>query len=211
MAKQKQKYYVVWVGREQGVFTDWETCKAQVEGFEGAKYKSFPTKDEAQNAFMSSPEDYIIRKGKTRETVDSSSVASGIIYPSLSVDAACSGNPGVMEYQGVDTQTGQVIFHRGPFLNATNNIGEFLALVHGLAYMKKNGYSYPIYSDSRTAQSWVRQGKCKTKMPIDTINPEVADLIQRAEKWLHTHSYSTQIIKWDTGQWGEIPADFGRK
>jgi len=211
MAKQKQKYYVVWVGREQGIFTDWETCKAQVQGFEGAKYKSFPTKEEAQNAFMANPDDSIGKNNNKKTMASNSTIAQHVIYPSLSVDAACSGNPGMMEYQGVDTRTGQVIFHQGPFANATNNIGEFLALVHGLAYMQKHGYDYPIYSDSKTAQSWVRQRKCKTKMTADQLIPEVVDLIQRAELWLQTHTYNTPIIKWDTEQWGEIPADFGRK
>lgn len=207
MAKKKQKFYVVWVGREQGIFSDWDACRAQVEGFEGAKYKSYPTMEEARAAFMSDIAESI---GKKQPLIKREMPAT-IIYPSLSVDAACSGNPGVMEYQGVDTQTGQVIFHRGPFQAATNNIGEFLALVHGLAYMQKNGYTYPIYSDSRTAQSWVRQRKCKTKLPMTQENRQLFELIARAERWLNTNKYTTQIIKWDTDKWGEIPADFGRK
>ena len=207
MAKKKQKFYVVWVGREQGIFTDWDDCKVQVEGFEGAKYKSYPSMEEARAAFMSDAGECIGKK----EPVAKRDIPAEVIYPSLSVDAACSGNPGVMEYQGVDTQTGQVIFHRGPFQAATNNIGEFLALVHGLAYMQKNGYTYPIYSDSRTAQSWVRQCKCKTKLPMTQDNKQLFELIARAERWLNTNKYTTLIIKWDTDKWGEIPADFGRK
>ena len=209
MAKQKQKFYVVWVGREQGVFSDWESCKQQVEGFEGARYKSYPTMEEAEHAFMSGYENEIKTQTDNIKNTRPKPMQGQVIYPSLAVDAACSGNPGIMEYRGVDTKSGEVIFHKGPFRNATNNIGEFLALVHGLAYMQKNAYPYPIYSDSVTAQSWVRQKTCKTK--LTNLTPELTDLIQRAEKWLHTHTYQTQIIKWDTDRWGEIPADFGRK
>lgn len=210
MAKQKQKFYVVWAGREQGIFTSWNDCKKQVEGFEGAIYKSFDSMQEAQKAFMSEPHNYI-GKGKKSQPAQKRQLPAAVIYPSLSVDAACSGNPGVMEYRGVDTKTGQVIFHQGPFADATNNIGEFLALVHGLAYMQKMGYNYPIYSDSRTAQSWVRQRQCKTKLPVTWSNETVFELVRRAEQWLRTHSYTNTIIKWDTDNWGEIPADFGRK
>ena len=189
MAKQKQKFYVVWVGREPGIYGDWDSCKAQVEGFEGARYKSYPTKEEAEQAFIS---------GNAKAVVGQKPLSEHVVYPSLSVDAACSGNPGIMEYRGVDTKSGEVIFHKGPFQNATNNIGEFLALVHGLAYMQKNGYNYPIYSDSRTAQSWVRQRQCKTKLPVTPANEAVFELVRRAEQWLRTHSYTNTIIKWDT-------------
>lgn len=210
MAKQKQKFYVVWVGREQGIYTDWDSCKKQVEGFEGAQYKSYNNIEDAQKAFLTGAGKNLYNKYNAQIT-PIANLHHEIIYPSLSVDAACSGNPGEMEYQGVDTQTKQRIFHQGPFSEATNNIGEFLALVHALAYMQKNGYTYPIYSDSVTAQSWVRQKKCKTKLAETPENKTLFDLIHRAEQWLHTHTYTNKIIKWDTDHWGEIPADFGRK
>ena len=63
------------------------------------------------------------------------------------VDAACSGNPGPMEYRGIDLATGAVVFHYGP-VHGTNNIGEFLAIVHALALMEQKGIRKTIYSDS---------------------------------------------------------------
>ena len=137
---------------------------------------------------------------------------SKIIQDSLSVDAACSGNPGQMEYQGVYTKTKDPIFHQGPFPEGTNNVGEFLAIVHGLAYLKKEGrLTTPIYSDSKTAQAWVRNRKAKTNLAQTPRNKPIFDLIDRAEKWLQTNTYQNPILKWDTENWGEIPADFGRK
>lgn len=133
------------------------------------------------------------------------------ILDSLAVDAACSGNPGPMEYQGVYVRTRQVIFKVGPMEGGTNNIGEFLAIVHGLALQEKQGTSLPIYSDSVNAQLWVRQGICKTKLEENETNAPIFDMIRRAEQWLRTHTYRVPIYKWETKLWGEIPADFGRK
>ena len=130
---------------------------------------------------------------------------------SIAVDAASSGNPGRMEYQGVDTQTGKLLFHQGPFAQGTNNVGEFLALVHGLAYLKKEGSDRLLYTDSRIAMGWVRKKKCGTKLVPHSSNKILFELISRAESWLKTNTYSTTIVKWETKAWGEIPADFGRK
>jgi len=133
------------------------------------------------------------------------------IIEALAVDAACSGNPGPMEYRGVYIRNGQEIFRIGPLQGGTNNIGEFLAIVHGLALQEKQGTRLPIYSDSVNAQLWVRQGICKTKLEETEENAKIFELIRRAESWLRTHSFRLPIYKWETKQWGEIPADFGRK
>ena len=87
------------------------------------------------------------------------------------VDAACSGNPGPMEYQAIDLQT---------------------------------GYQY-------NAILWVSKGKCKTALERNPKTEQLFQIIARAENWLKTHQYRNPIIKWETKQWGEVPADFGRK
>ena len=130
---------------------------------------------------------------------------------SIAVDAASSGNPGKMEYRGVDTQTHKQLFHQGPFQQGTNNIGEFLALVHGLAFLQKKGSDRIIYTDSRIAMGWVKKKKCNTKLKRTAKNQALFELVARAENWLKTNTYNTKIVKWETKAWGEIPADFGRK
>ena len=131
--------------------------------------------------------------------------------PSWAVDAACSGNPGPMEYQCVDLQTGAQVFHFGP-VQGTNNIGEFLAIVHALALMEKQGITDKvIYSDSYNAILWVNKKHCKTTLERNSKTEQLYQVIARAEQWLRTHKVTTPIIKWETKQWGEIPADFGRK
>ena len=203
----KKKWYVVWKGLEPGVYESWLECKLQIDGFEGAVYKSFENQLKAIEAFRSDSKNYI----KNKKTPDSRYYSTYTILPGLAVDAACSGNPGNMEYRGVYTETGKEIFHIGPFEEATNNIGEFLALVHGLALLKKQNSDIPIYSDSINAIKWVKNKKCKTQLTPCKANEKVFDLIERAEKWLNENSCSNQIIKWETNVWGEIPADFGRK
>ena len=126
------------------------------------------------------------------------------------VDAACSGNPGIMEYQAIDLATGARVFHFGPVFG-TNNIGEFLAIVHALALMERQGIQKVIYSDSYNAITWVNKKKCKTTLERSPRTEQLYQIIARAENWLRTHGVRTPIIKWETQQWGEIPADFGRK
>ena len=129
----------------------------------------------------------------------------------IAVDAACSGNPGPMEYRGVDLRTGQQIFHFGP-VSGTNNIGEFLAIVHALALLQQQGMPHKtIYSDSYNAMLWVKKKKCKTTLERTPQTERLHQIITRAENWLRTHTYANPIVKWETERWGEIPADFGRK
>lgn len=128
----------------------------------------------------------------------------------LCVDAACSGNPGPMEYRGVHLPTGKQVFHFGP-MHGTNNIGEFLAIVHALALMKQKGLKIPVYSDSYNAILWVNKRQCKTKLERSEKTEELFNLIARAEKWLRENPDHAPVLKWETAVWGEIPADFGRK
>lgn len=208
----KPKYYVVWQGVEPGIYETWEECLLQIKGFAGAKYKSFESMQEAEEAFASSPYDYV--KPKAEKTTparrEDAPLPPEVLENSLAVDAACSGNPGQMEYRGVHVASRQQIFHFGP-LYGTNNIGEFLAIVHGLALLKQKNIQMPIYSDSVNAIGWVNKKQCKTKLERNEKTEELFKLIERAEKWLAQNTYTTQILKWDTKKWGEIPADFGRK
>ena len=167
----KQKFYVVWEGVTPGVYTSWTDCQLQIKGYEAAKYKSFDTREEAERALTMSPYAYIGKNAKAKSggpKPSSDTLPSCVIDNSLAVDAACSGNPGPMEYRGV-------------------------------------------HSDSANAISWVRQKKCKTKLPRTPETEELFLLIERAEKWLQGNTYTTRILKWETKEWGEIPADFGRK
>ena len=214
----KKKFYVVWEGVKPGIYHSWGECKAQVSGFENALYKSFSTLEEAEKAYSANPWKSLntLQKKKVKSTSPSESPAAPdstakILPESIAVDAACSGNPGLMEYRGVFVGDGKEIFHVGPMAEGTNNIGEFLAIVHALALLKKKNSSIPIYSDSVNAMKWISHKKCRTKLAQTPANKPLFERIERAEAWLHTHSYSNPILKWETKLWGENPADFGRK
>lgn len=210
----KKKYYVVWEGVNPGIYTTWTECQLQIKGYEGAIYKSFNTRPEADIAYNTPPTEYInqasTRKSNSINLDDIDNFPKDVALNSISIDAACSGNPGMMEYRGVYTATGQELFRFGPIWG-TNNIGEFLAIVHGLAYIKQNGWDIPLYTDSTNAIKWVDAKQCNTKLHVDPKSLEVHELIIRAQFWLLNNIFTTQILKWDTSKWGEIPADFGRK
>lgn len=209
MAK-KQKYYVVWKGNEPGIYDNWKDCERQIRNFDGAVYKSFFDKDLAEKAYNADPKDYIGKDfGKMTEAEKEK--FGKPIQDSICVDAACSGNPGIMEYRGVDTQSGAELFRMGPFQHSTVNLGEFLALVHGLAFLAERNMEWPIYSDSKTAMKWVRDKKVNSKLERLPQNEKMFGLVDRALVWLKNNDYPNKIIKWETAAWGEIPADFGRK
>ena len=205
------KYYVVWKGRRRGIFPSWAECEKQVKGFEGAEYKAFGSVAEARTALAAGYARYRGRPaslGKWKRSPDKPRI------PSLSVDAACSGSPGRLEYRGVETETGQRVFNAGPFAQGTNNIGEFLAIVEALRWLETHRLHWPVYSDSENAIGWVQQQKCNTKLRPTPANRRLFGIIHRAEadlRALGAHESKPVILKWDTEAWGEIPADFGRK
>lgn len=202
----KVKFYVVWKGRVPGIYNTWPECQAQVMGFEKAMYKSFTSRKEAETAFKQNPWSVLNKENKST----SSTSSAGIISNSLSVDAACSGNPGKMEYRGVHVSTKEEWFLM-EFPLGTNNIGEFLAIVHALSVLNRRNINIPIYTDSATALAWVRKKKCGSKLEENAETASLFDFIRRAEKWLIENSWTQPLLKWDTKKWGEIPADFGRK
>ena len=212
MAK-KQKYYTVWKGRKTGVFDTWKEAEEQIKGFEKAQYKSFDTLKEAEDAFKGNYWQSVqkTQAGVAGKQIKSSALVGKPNLESISVDAACAGNPGKLEYQGVETGTKRVLFSMGPFPEGTVNIGEFLAIVHGLAFLKKHNSDLPIYSDSKTAIAWVKNKAVKTKLERNKKNEELFQLLERGEIWLKENTYPNKILKWETEYWGENPADYGRK
>ncbi len=212
MAGKKKKFYTVWRGNETGVFESWKDCQKAIDGYGGAIYKSFPTEDQAWTAYDGNYADYIGKdKRQSRLSARELAAIGKPIPDSLSVDAACNSKTGLMEYRGVDTRSGAVFFKMGPFEKGSNNIGEFLAIVHALAWCKQHNYTWPIYTDSQTALAWVRNKKARTKVSPSAVNKKLFDLIKRAEIWLQNNTWQNKLLKWETEAWGEIPADYGRK
>lgn len=217
-----KKYYVVWVGREPGVYDDLQDALEQVDDFPGASFKGYDNAEEAAMAFRrgtartDSNELGGLLLDAQRRNVPAAGKPDYMSNPEIdlngwAVDAACAGNPGRMEYRGVELMSGRELFRVGPFEQSTNNIGEFLAIVHALSLMYQRGERHTIYSDSRTGMAWVRNRKVKTQLERNPRTEKSFRLMERALSWLNTHSYDVKIRKWETDRWGEIPADFGRK
>ena len=207
MAKHS-KFYVVWRGLQTGVFTDWESCKKSVEAFKNPAFKSFKTEAEAIVASRGRAEDFLETNSKDEPIVSK----DNIIINSICVDAACSGNPGPMEYRGVDYETKKQLFLSKVYQQGTNNIGEFIAIIHAIGWMQTQKVNKIIYTDSKTAISWIRNKKIKTNLKQTEANKELFEVMNRALQFVLKNDMSQyQILKWETESWGEIPADFGRK
>ncbi|MBJ6360946.1 ribonuclease H [Paenibacillus sp. GCM10012307] len=223
----KSKFYVVWEGKKPGVYTSWPECQKQVAGTKGAKYKSYESKAAADKAFRegwtrhwgqggqagvaSADTTGKSRTAASKRKSDGITSAQEIDYDSISVDVGTHGNPGPVEYRGVDTRTGQLLFSNENIGKGTNNLGEFLAIVHGLGYLKQQGSSKTVYSDSLNALKWVREKKVSTTLVKDASTRQIWELIERAESWLRNNTYDNKVLKWQTKQWGEIKADYDRK
>jgi ribonuclease HI len=226
----KQKYYVVWEGKVPGIYTSWADCQEQTNGYPQARFKSYESEAEAKAALTRgwkasfASANASSTSGGAKAALGKASKPTGkvaskandelpsqVVLDSISVDVGSKGNPGIVEYKGVSTRTGEVIFEHPPIAKGTNNLGEFLAIVHALAYLKQRGSSMTIYTDSMTALSWIRKKAVATNLPRDASTKEIWTLVDRALAWLHSNTYNNPILKWDTKAWGEIKADYGRK
>lgn len=186
----------MWEGRKVGIFDNWEECKMSIHNFSNAKYKSFKSLDEAYDAFLN----------RDKHIYDE---VNDIILPSIVVDASYIASEDKMEYRGILLPERKVIFHKGPYFGATNNVGEFLAIVHALAFLNVNGLKLPIYTDSTVALHWIKKKNIKIN---PKVSPVIIDQITRALTWLNENNIEEyEIKKWNTKKLGEIPADFGRK
>lgn len=191
-----QKYYVVWQGRETGIFTDWATCKKQVEKFAGARYKSFPTKAEAESAFGGAPaaggpkkkvgsRKTAAKKPSDRATVKTygaDEVSRLQIDTKIFTDGGCEPNPG-------EAGSGMAIYRLGKISElwyglynpqGTNNTAELSALYQALVVAKgevAKKRSVVIFCDSKYsiqcvtqwAVNWEKRGWTKPSGEIKNL------------------------------------------
>lgn len=232
----RRKFYVVWVGHNPGIYDTWNDAQEQVINFPGAKYKSYDDIDEATAAYRGDPREQLglmrallqrkpdfnpsVRDSNTSKPDISTSVRDystlpGIRLDAIAVDGACAGNPGRMEYRAVRVADGAEVFRIGDKmeLTGTNNIAEYLGMIHLAALLARNGdFTTPIYTDSRNTLAWLRRGHSKTTLVPSPATAKTLELLARADAWLAANGpIRNPIIKWPTEEWGEIPADFGRK
>lgn len=220
------KFYVVWHGRETGIFTDWETCKRQIHEFPRPRYKSFDTRQQAEIALKAGADQWkqalpmlAGRPAKSEKSQAPTLFSSpGAEMPCLVVDASFMGNTGLMEYQCIALPERKTIFASQPVAGATGNIGEFLALVSAARYVLKHRLNCPIYTDSKTALAWYRDKYCRTNIREGSLfgmpeeQKQILTRIVAAEQWLReTALTGVRVLKWETTEWGENPADYGRK
>lgn len=210
----KRKFYVVWVGFKPGIYESWRECSSQTDRFPGAKYKSFATHEAASTAFSDGPENHwgAAKRESRHSPPPTVAIPNRPPVHSLCVDGAWNGRTGDMEYRGVWNHNQQVAFASDVIRNGTNNIAEFLAVVEGMQLLQSMKRDWPIYTDSVTALAWIRKRQVRSTIFFDkAANPALRKKVVDALKWLKENNPKTQVLKWRTTQWGEIPADYGRK
>ncbi|GIU10256.1 MULTISPECIES: ribonuclease H family protein [unclassified Shewanella] len=191
-----KKYYVVWAGRETGIFTSWDYTKKQVDKFPQAKYKSFPTEAEAKAAFAKAPSYSSATKKATSGPAKAKTAAKASLDINLNrcdvsifTDGGCEPNPGKAG-SGVAVYRNAVLseLYYGLYnANGTNNSAELNALHQALLIAEnalKQGLTVQVLSDSQYsincitnwAYGWKTKG-WKRKVAGDIKN---LDIIQQS-------------------------------
>lgn len=168
-----QKFYVVWAGRQTGVFTDWPTTHRQVDRFAGARYKSFATRADAERAFAGgAPRSTFVRRAPNKASEQVAVPADPSVFDlQIYCDGACDPNPG-------RAGSGLAVYHKGTLAQlwfglynpaGTNNTAELNALhrallmaeaaiVAGSTVQILCDSTYAINCISKWAAGWEKKG-----------------------------------------------------
>ena len=162
----KKKFYVVWRGRETGIFTDWPRCQRSVEKFPDARYKSFPSRAEAEAAFKGGNPGraaYASRPAvKKTAAAAASTPAAGDFQMQVYCDGGCEPNPG-------EAGSGMAVYRDGNLSElwyglynpqGTNNTAELNALYQSLkvaAAAVDQGVSVQVLCDSMYSLNCISQ------------------------------------------------------
>jgi ribonuclease HI len=212
MKTKKPTRYVVWIGKKPGVYTSRDGCRQQVDKFPGARYQGFDSQQLAIHAFDLGYDWFQAYKGQNNTHMRRPTECLG----QIAVDAACSGNPGILEYQWVviGQESGQIfpLFAGGPYPLGTVNLWEFIALVEAVKYVQTAWSLQIVYTDSRTALSRYQSRQVKTMLIHNETTLHLylkVDQCVRRLQW--AYQGNVVVRKWNTALRGECPADFGRK
>jgi len=204
----KKKYYVVWKGRNTGIFTDWPTTQAQVAGFPGAKHQSFLTKEEAETAFKGTPGQARAKSAgaaKSKTSSKSKSPSLDQFDPDFDIhiycDGGCNPNPGECGSGVAVYESGilSALYHGLYDVKGTNNIAELNALHQAMliaddktqekkAVQILSDSMYSINAMTVWAPSWKQKGqldgKGKPLKNVDLIR-EMYDLFSQIESLIN--------------------------
>lgn len=193
----KQKFYVVWAGKNTGIFNNWPEVQKSVIGHKGAKHKSFPTLAEAEAAFSEPPERAKPSSSPARvsKTSTSPAVNSTALNPLFDVhifsDGGCDPNPGEAA-SGVavyDSGALKYLYHGLYNPNGTNNTAELNALHQAMLIAErelKQGKSVQILSDSTYSvnsmtlwgEGWKRSGRLLGKGKVLANRELIAEMLE---------------------------------
>jgi len=191
-----KKFYVVWQGREPGIYRDWNSCKQQVDKFAGAKYKSFLSLQDAEEAFKAGRSvKKAVGGGRNSKPTSRSSTANGVktytaadiaqmpINVKMYTDGGCDPNPG-RAGSGMAVYRNEVLeslWYGCYNPEGTNNTAELNALNQAFMLAQTesdSGQSVAIFCDSKYAIQcitqwaigWQKKGWTKTGGEIKNLS-----------------------------------------
>lgn len=211
MSKRAVKRYVVWKWRSPWVYTTWSACEKQIRWYPWARYKSFGSKQEAQEAYEMWLDYNADRTGPIHERIKLWEIKS----ESICVDAACKWNPWALERRGVLTSSWKQLFRSNIYYQWTVNVWEYIVLLQGIKRcLDSFHHDRTVYTDSRTALSRVRSWSHRSQLNRTHTNSPLKHVLDQRE--LRAQQYRADIDtidlqKRNTRERGEIVADFWRK
>jgi ribonuclease HI len=152
----QKKFYAVAKGRRPGIYYNWPDAQSQVEGFNGALYKSFLTRQEAEE-WLKNP---VLKKshaaGNKKEQVHRHEPGQDgvVIY----TDGGSSGNPGPGGYGVVQIYKGERKEFSGGFRLTTNNRMELTGVIVALRNLKHSDVPVTVYTDSDYVVNGINKG-----------------------------------------------------
>ena len=200
MAKTKNKYYAVAIGRKPGLYNKWlgkDGAEAQIKGFSNALFKGFPTKQEAEKFLKENRKTEDSAPNKSKKT--SSKKPNVIIY----TDGGCINNPGPGGYGVVLKNAKNRKELSGGFRLTTNNRMELIACIEGLKALKRQ-LSVIIYSDSKyvvdgITKGWAKRWKANGWMRNKSERAENADLWEQLLDLCEKHDVRFEWVKGHAG------------
>lgn len=188
MAKSKNKFYAIKVGKETGVFSEsWDVVSKLVQGYQGASYKGFPTRKEAEDWYNDVKRELI-----SAEEVDENTLVA-FVDGSSSATIDEYGCGVVLIFPNKDIEEISFSGNHEDAKELKNVAGEMSSTMRAMAEARKRGYKkLIIYHDYLGISKWLtREWRAKnqiTKTYVEWYEKVIKDDLEVHFKWVKGHS-----------------------
>ena len=152
-----KKYYAVRVGKTPGIYLTWEDCKAMVDGYPGAKYKSFGS--------IADAESFLEKDASEMDVIEAGAIAQAYAF----VDGSYNSVTNVYGYGGFLVANGKKHVLQGAgeeeeLASMHNVAGEILGSMAAVEKALSLGLAeLTIYYDYMGIEMWATGGWKRNK------------------------------------------------